>query len=235
MWEFDMNAGFLLKALLLSSLVVCIAPPTQASNLFCAPFLHGKVAQPALDTMLDAARLGHLYRIDAKTSEVDFCVDSRIKRVRGRFRDVEGGIAMKPRAERHGQALLAIDTDSVSTSNPLIENIIKSETFIDVAHYPEILFVSTGFEWLAETTGVLKGDLTLRGITRPVTFNVEISDLDGNRVGNSDTLLISIVTTIRRADFGMKKMAGMVSETVQLCMRVLAKKSGHTCLQCHDK
>lgn len=234
MQEFDMNVGILRKALLLSTLLLYSSASAAAPKLFCAPFLHGKVAQPALDTMLDAARLGHLYRIDAKTSEVDFCVDSRIKHVRGRFRDVEGGIAMKPGAERHGQALLAIDSNSVSTSNPLIESIIKSETFIDVAHFPEILFVSTGFEWLAETTGILKGNLTLRGITRPVTFSVEISDLSGNRVGNSDTVLISIITTIKRADFGMKKMAGTVSETVRLCMRVLAKKSGHTCLQCHD-
>ncbi len=219
-----MNTGNFAKHLLLAVLLlVSWITVTAAEPKLCTPFRDGKVKQSVLAVMLEAAKIGNLYRIQAETSEVGFCIDSKFQQIKGSFKDIEGGIALESGADNDGQALLVIKTASVSTSSGLVENIIKSDTFFDVENYPEILFVSTGFEWESKTEGVLKGKLTLHGISKPVTFNVKLSDLKGNKVGKSDIILVKITTSIKRADFGMDSMTVMVSDTVKLCMSVQAK------------
>ena len=230
-----MNSGNLVRRLLLITLLLISGFANIASaDRFCTPFLNGKVKQSVLDTMLHAAKEGYLYRVQPATSVVKFCIDSKFSHVEGRFKDIEGGIAMQPGVEKRGQALLSIDVDSVSASNSLVEKVIKSGTFIDVERYPEILFVSTGFEWLIGTAGIVKGNLTLHGVTRPVTFNVKLSDIKGNKVGNSDIILIKMTAPISRADFGMSKRRLLVSDSVKLCMSVQAKRTNLSCMQCHN-
>lgn len=222
------------RLLLIMMLLFSLFMPSAIADRFCTPFLHGKVKQHVLDSILDAAKKGYLYRIQADTSEVKFCIDSKFSYVEGRFEDVEGGIAMQSGNEKHGQALLSIDVDSVSTSNPLIDQVIKSGTFIDIERYPEILFVSTGFDWRVGTAGVVKGSLTLHGVTRAVTFNVKLSDVKGNKSENSDVILIKMSVPISRADFGMRKKRLLVSDSVMLCMSVQAKRTNLSCMQCHN-
>jgi len=221
-----MKSGNLVIRLLLTILLLTsgISATAVAGPKLCTPFRDGKVKQSVLTVMLEAAKVGHLYRIQPKTSEVGFCIDSKFQQVKGSFKDIKGGIALESSAEKNGQALLTIKTASVSTSSSLVEKTIKSETFFDVERYPEILFVSTGFEWNSETMGVLKGNLTLHGVTKPVTFNVVLSDIKGNKVGNSDIIIVKITTALKRSDFGMDTMTMMVSDTVKLCMSVQAKK-----------
>lgn len=231
-----MNSGNLVGRLLLLMILLLSSGFTNnvAADKFCTHFLNGKVRQSVLDTMLHAAKNGYLYRVQPATSEVKFCIDSKLSHIEGRFKEFEGGIAMQPGIENRGQALLSIDVDSVSASNPLVEKVIKSGTFIDVEHYPEILFVSTGFEWLIGSAGVVQGNLTLHGVTRPVTFNVTLSDIKGNKVGNSDIILIKMTAPISRAAFGMKKRKLLVSDSVKLCMSVRATRTGLSCKQCHN-
>lgn len=230
-----MNSGNLVGRLLLMILLLSSGFTNNvAADKFCTHFLNGKVRQSVLDTMLHAAKNGYLYRVQPATSEVKFCIDSKLSHIEGRFKEFEGGIAMQPGIENRGQALLSIDVDSVSASNPLVEKVIKSGTFIDVEHYPEILFVSTGFEWLIGSAGVVQGNLTLHGVTRPVTFNVTLSDIKGNKVGNSDIILIKMTAPISRAAFGMKKRKLLVSDSVKLCMSVRATRTGLSCMQCHN-
>ena len=230
-----MNTGNLVRRLLLT-IMLLISGFTEiaAAGRFCTPFLDGKVKQSVLDAMLHAAKIGYLYRIQPATSEVKFCIDSKLSHVEGRFKDIEGGVAMQPGAENRGQALLSINVDSVSTSSSLVENAIKSGTFIDVEHYPEILFVSSGFKWSIGTAGVVKGSLTLHGVTRPVTLNVKLSDIKGGKVGNSDIILIKMTAPISRADFGMRKRRLLVSDSVMLCMSIQAKRTNLSCAQCHN-
>ena len=106
----------------------------------------------------------------------------------------------------------------------MIGNLIRSPRFFDVANYPEILFVSTDFEWISATRAELRGNLTLHGITRPVIFNVEVSAGGSKQVGEAENILVKATTTIRRSDFGMDTLSKLVSDFVQLCMSVEAKK-----------
>lgn len=190
----------------------------------CAPFQDGSIDGAVVSTMLNAAEAGYLYRIQASTSQVGFCVDSKFQRVEGVFRDFQGGVAFPPDDGEAAQTVVVIRVDSLDTEGALIENLIRSPRFFDVENYPEILFVSTGFEWTSPTRALLRGNLTLHGVTRPVAFKVELSGSDGKKVGEAESILVKATTAINRSDFGMDTLSTLVSDSVRLCMSVKARK-----------
>jgi polyisoprenoid-binding protein YceI len=191
----------------------------------CAPFANANVDQSRVAAMRAAAKGGHLYRIQPGTSRVGFCVKSEIAVVKAEFKDFQGGLTLWPNHRSNKeQAMVMVKTASLDTGGSMLESLLKSERFFDVANYPEILFVSTRFTWTGDTTGVLKGDLTLHGVTRPVTFNVTllpvISKEDKRK--SAGTVLVKAGTTIRRSDFGMDTLSRVVDDDVELCMSVEA-------------
>jgi len=192
----------------------------------CSPFRDGKVDESLLATMLSAADDGHLFRIQQQSSQVGFCVNSKLSRIEGLFTEFKGGIALDPDENGTGQTVVLIKANSIDTEGKIVENMIKGESFFDVEHYPEVLFVSSGFQWTGPDTAVLKGELTLRGVTRPVIFNVTLTALDEHPVKDAQKILVKATTTINRADFGMEKLTSLVSNRVDLCMSVEALKYG---------
>lgn len=190
----------------------------------CEPFKDGKVDASLLTTMLSAAENGHLYRIQKSSSRMGFCVHSNLKEIEGEFKDFQGGLALQPEDNGEGQAMVVIKTGSVDVKGALVEKLIKGENFFDVEHNPEILFVSKGIEWTSPSSAQLKGDLTLRGITRPVIFEVSLTALDGTNASNAEKILVKATTDIDRTAFGMKALSSMVDDTVRLCMSVEARK-----------
>jgi polyisoprenoid-binding protein YceI len=189
----------------------------------CAPFLHGKVDASRVEAMRAAARSGHLYRIQPGTSRVGFCVDSEFAPVKAEFKDFQGGLTLWQHHQGNKeQAMVLVKTASLDTGGSMIEYLLKSERFFDVKKFPEILFVSTEFTWTSETTGVLKGDLTLHGVTRSVTFNVKLMSDPKAIKQNSGTVLVKAGTTIQRSDFGMDTLSRVVHDDVELCMSVEA-------------
>ncbi|MGB5441987.1 MAG: YceI family protein [Gammaproteobacteria bacterium] len=190
----------------------------------CAAFRDGMVNESLLATMLSAAHDGHLYRIQQTSSQVGFCVDSKLSRVKGNFTDFLGGISLNPGDNDDGQTMVLIKAGSLDTGGSIIENMLKSEKFFDVEHHPEVLFVSDGFEWTGPDTAVLKGNLTMRGITKPVIFDVTLKALDAERVDQAQKIVVNATTMINRADFGMDGLSALVSSDVHLCMSVEALK-----------
>jgi len=220
-----MNTKIFLNRLILTGLLLIkgMSGSAVAEDL-CAPFEDGRIDESVMSTMLNAAEAGYLYRMQASTSQVGFCVDSAFQRVEGVFQEFQGGMALLPEADKTGQTVVVIRTDSLDTKGALVENLIRSPRFFDVANYPEILFVSTDFEWTSPTRAVLRGNLTLHGVTKPVIFKVELSGSEGKQVGEAENILVKATTTINRSDFGMDTLSRLVSDSVQLCMSIKAKK-----------
>jgi len=189
---------------------------TADSDELCSPFENTVVEKPLIASMLKAADDGYLYRIKPESSKMGFCVDSTVGRVHGQFQKFNGGIALEGSTN---QTLVKVDLDSLDTDGVFFESIIKGESFFDVDHHPELLFVSSGFEWISPTKGVLKGRLTLRGTTKDVAFYVHITELKDRK---DDTILVKATTTVNRYEFGMKSLPSMVNDKVNLCMSVEA-------------
>ena len=190
----------------------------------CAPFKDGKVDESLLATMLSAAEEGHLYRIDRDTSSVGFCVDSQLARIEGKFSEFQGGMALNPVAKTDGQTLVVIKTASVETRSAFIKSMVKGENFFDAKNNPEILFVSEKLEWTSKDKAELKGNLTMRGTTRPVTFHVSVEPISADRISKAEKVLVKATANVSRAEFGMKALTSLISDNVELCMTVEAMK-----------
>jgi len=211
------------SALAIMLLVTAMVGLADEDDL-CSPFKDGLVDESLVARMLSAADNGHFYRIQADSSQVGFCVDSQFNDVKGSFKDFQGGLALGSGDSIDGQTMVVIKTASLDTDGAMLESIIKSKRFFDVQNYPEILFVSTGFKWTSDATAVLKGDLTLHGVTKPVIFSVEMTNLTRNQAGSTDMILFKATTAISRTDFGMDTLSSVVNDTVRLCMSVEAQK-----------
>ena len=189
----------------------------------CAPFRDGVVDKALVAEMLKAAKEGNLYRIHSATSRVGFCVDSLIGRVEAEFRGFRGGLAL--RREVWGddsQMLVMIDSESLKTDRQFIKDMMQSERFLHARKYPRILFVSSSFKWRSDTTADLYGMLTLHGVSKPVKFRVELTNILGSRAEHEQEIVVIAKATIRRSDFGMDRLQMFVDDNVELCLTVSA-------------
>lgn len=214
---------FLVALLAMGGMSLALAN-TEETDV-CAPFRDAKVDEATVATMLDAADSGYLYRIRRDTSQVGFCVSSGWTQIKGQFSDFSGGLTLVPDdsiTASEQQAMVIIRTTSLDTRSNMVEGLIKGESFFDVERFPEILFVSHGFVWTGDDTAQIIGDLTVRGITRQVIFDVTMTPIEQPGNGTVERLLVKAKTTIHRSDFGMDSMPGLVSDTVTLCMSVEA-------------
>lgn len=201
--------------------LVIFTPPGYAAEKDPCSLFKNVVIEPSLiSQMLTAAEDGHLYRVKTDSSKMGFCVNSQMGMVSGRFQNFQGGIALK---EPDNQTLISVDMSSIETDTLFLKDILQSEKFFDIEDFPELVFISSGFEWLNDTRAIIKGDLSIRGVTKPVAFYVEITEVEAD-LGDSDSILVKATTTIQRSEFGLQALSPLVSDKVNLCLSVKAEK-----------
>ena len=211
---------FLVLTLILSGIAL---NGHTADKRICAPFRDGIVDQALVAEMLEAAKDGHLYRIHSTTSRVGFCVDSLIGRVEAEFQGFRGGLSLRREVwGDESQMLVMLDSDSLKTDREFIKDILKSDRFLHTQQYPKILFVSTELRWESDTTASLFGTLSMHGISKPIRFRIEVTNIIGGRADHEQEIVVVGHADIRRSDFGMDNLSGFVSNNVELCMRVSA-------------
>jgi len=204
--------------LCLSALLVLVMAAAVADEP-CQPFEGGRVDARLLEVMRNAASEGRLYRIVPGKSRVGFCIRHFPRQeFRGEFTNIVGGLAMPSIAHTHGQALLLIHTSTLEVSNEELAPLVKGHEFMDTSRYPDILFVGRAFEWLAPLQGYIYGDLTLRGETQPIVFNIGIEILEEGLGNLPDRIFLKGKGQVNRYQFNMRSRRFTVSETVRLCL-----------------
>ena len=119
---------------------------------------------------------------------------------------------------------IVIDAASIDSALPELDDDLKSARFFDVENHPKITFHSTSYEQSSEDGGQLTGDLSVRGVTRPVTLDVKINSAAMNRMSRKEMLGISATGTIKRSDYGLDTMLPMVGDEVSLDIQVEFEK-----------
>ena len=122
---------------------------------------------------------------------------------RGRFNKTSGKI-MLDIAARKGSADIAIDAASVDSGIAKLDDHLKSEDFLNVAKNPQIMFKSSDLAFDGDKVKSAAGDLTINGITRPVTLAVNVFHCAPNPFNKKRQCGGDLVTTIKRSEFGMK-------------------------------
>jgi len=121
-----------------------------------------------------------------------------------RFDDISGALDFDPDAPTASRLDIRIDPKSVSTGDAeWDETLGTGGKYFDGDTHPEIRFVSTASVKSTETTGTVTGDLTLRGVTKPVTLNVTYNGAGKSFGHPGATLGFSATGKIKRSDWGM--------------------------------
>ena len=139
--------------------------------------------------------------IDPVHSDVSFSVrHMMVSKVRGRFGEFSGQIVTGE--DITGSSVQAtIDATSIDTNNEQRDNHIRSADFFDVANHPTWTFTSTGVR-VDDGDLFLDGELTIKGVTRPVTLTLQAEGFGPDAFGGTRAGF-SAATTINRNDFGV--------------------------------
>jgi polyisoprenoid-binding protein YceI len=139
--------------------------------------------------------------IDPSHSSASFVVRHMFTKVRGRFTKMSGTIETYDDSFTNGRVTVEIDADSIDTNDPQRDGHLRSQDFLGSGDNPTIAFRSTSITPRDGDEFLIHGDLTIRGVTRPVTLEAEF-DGAGKTPFNTEVASWSAETEINRHDFG---------------------------------
>jgi polyisoprenoid-binding protein YceI len=141
--------------------------------------------------------------IDPSHSQVNFSVKHMmVSTVRGRLGKVTGRLELDPARPEKADFEVAVDVTAVNTNDERRDGHLRSGDFFDAQTYPAISFKSNAIFAKGEGRYTASGDLTIRGTTRPVSFDIELLGIAGDAMG-STKLGATATATIDRTDFGL--------------------------------
>jgi len=146
---------------------------------------------------------GGPYRIDSAHSIIGFAIKHyEISLVKGRFRDFSGNIRYDDQDVTKSSVEFAAKIESINTGVDRRDAHLRTADFLDAAKYPEMTFKSTRVESKGTDQYVLHGDLTLKGVTKPVSLPFKLTGAIKDGQGNP-RFGVAAQTTINRRDFGI--------------------------------
>ena len=141
------------------------------------------------------------WTLDASHSEIGFTVrHAGISKVRGQFKEADATLALAENVE-DSKVNATIKTASFDSGDANRDGHVRGEDFFDVEKFPEISFVSNAIVPKGDAYE-LQGDLTIKGVTRPVALETELNGVAVDPFGNTRAGLTA-ETTISRKDFGL--------------------------------
>ncbi len=140
-----------------------------------------------------------------------------------RFDKTSGKIVLD-RAAKAGSVDVTIDTTSVDTGVPLLNGHIQGEDFFDTKKFPTITFKSSKLNFKGDMLASVDGNLTIKGITKPVTLEVTSFKCMPHPMAKKEACGANAFTKIKRTEFNAGKYAPNVSDDVTLTIAVEAIK-----------
>jgi len=141
----------------------------------------------------------------------------------GRFNATEGKLTVDL-AGKTGSVDVKIDANSIDTGYPLFNEHLQAEDFFDTAKYPTITYKSTAVKFKGDQPVEVEGNLTIKGVTRPVTLTLGSFQVMPHPILKKDALGANATARIKRSEFNAGKYAPHVSDDVTLIIAVEAVK-----------
>lgn len=141
----------------------------------------------------------------------------------GTFNDFSGELAYDAQKPANSSTQFTIQTASIDTEHAERDKHLRSDDFFHVEEYPTATFESTSFTLNDDNNGRLKGDLTIKGVTKPVTLDVEMTNAAEDPWGNHRIAFIA-TTEITLKDFNIDYELGPASRTADIRIAVEATR-----------
>jgi polyisoprenoid-binding protein YceI len=188
-----------------------------AALLVAAPATVAQNAPPAVPGAPDPARVtAGTYTADAAHTLVGWRVSHfGFNDYFGQFGNITGTLAIDPANPAATRVDMTIPVSGLSTASAELTAHMQRADFFDMPNHPNVRFVSTGTT-MTTTGATMTGNLTIRGVTRPVTLDVRFVGAGTNPFNRKPTIGFHATTTINRSDFGMTYGVPLVTDAVQL-------------------
>ncbi len=172
------------------------------------------------------------YSIDPSHSQIGFSArHAMVTKVRGLFTDFVGTGYFNAENPAESNFQVTIQAKSVNTNNADRDAHLRSNDFFDMDQFPEIKFASTSFSKTDAETFSVTGDLTIKGVSKSITFDLEYTGTAVDPWGNT-RVGFEGKTTVNRKDWGVNWNAALeaggvlVSEKITLDFEISAVRSG---------
>jgi polyisoprenoid-binding protein YceI len=144
-------------------------------------------------------------------------------RMIGQFQEFSGEFSFDEQAVENSAVAVTVNTASVDTDDQARDDHLRSPDFFNAAEFPEMTFASTGIEQTGDKTGKITGDLTLLGVTKPVTLDVTFNQKAPHplpQYSGVEVAGFSATTTIKRSDFGMSTFVPAIGDEIEIILEV---------------
>lgn len=178
-----------------------------------------------LSCLMPLTAMADDYEIDDGHSSVLFNIQHfNAAYVYGRFNDVKGNLVWNETEPARIQLDLTVQAASVDTDLDKRDQHLRGPDFFDVTNHPEIRFVSKRVTPRANRSYMIDGELTLHGVTRPITVYLNKTG-EGDDPWGGHRLGVETTFTIKRSDFGMTHMLDGLSDEVKLIVALEGKRT----------
>lgn len=174
------------------------------------------------------------WNIDTTHSGINFSVRHMVfSKVRGRFRAWRGTVELDPSDLTRSRVDVEIDASSIDTGVPDRDSHLRSADFFDVERFPALRFESTEVTEAGRDLYRVRGNLTIRDVTREVVLDVEYAGQAKDPWGNQ-RVAFTATTSIDRGDFGLRwnqllETGGvLVGDRIDIELEVQAVKAAAT-------
>jgi len=166
----------------------------------------------------NAVRAGS-YKIDPDHTQVNWAVSHLGYSIyEGRFDTVSGTLSLDPKNAANDRLDITIQTASIDTPSAKLNGQLVGESWFDAKRFPTIVFRSTGVVATGKDTASVTGDLTLHGVTRPVTLETTFVGAGLNLVFGAYFAGFQASGTIKRSDFGVSAFTPLIGDETRLTL-----------------
>jgi len=164
------------------------------------------------------------FKVDPVHSFIVFKINHlNVSNAWGRFNDPQGTVVWDDNDPSKGRVEVSVQTAKVDTGNAKRDQHLKSPDFFNAAQFPTLSFKSNSITKKGDGEFEVSGDLTVHGVTKPVTVTVR-------KVGEADTQMghragWETMFTVKRSDFGMSFMPGGIGDEVEIHVGIEGVKS----------
>lgn len=169
-----------------------------------------------------AATAADTFAVNKPHTMIAFSIDRLgLTKVLGSFSKVDGEFTIDRDNPAASTVSVTIDPSTIYTGFEARDKHLRSPDFFNVQEFPEVKFVSTQVERTGEKTAKVTGNLTLLGVTKPVTLDVALNSIKQDARTKKDLAGFSARATLKRSDFGMKYQVGPLGDDVTLMVELL--------------
>jgi polyisoprenoid-binding protein YceI len=168
-----------------------------------------------------AAAQATTYTLDGAHTQVAFSIDRfGFNHVLGRFDTIAGSVNIDQANPERSSVNATIQTTSVSSGNATRDEHLRAERWLNVAQFPTMEYRSTSVRRTGENTAEVTGNLTMHGVTAPVTLNVTLNKI-GPSGNGTPSAGFTATGTLLRSTFGMTTGANLIGDEVRITIEAL--------------